>query len=59
MTDLNAQMVEVLSGIRSEIKVDAEGKGSITKYGLATEGRKKERERAREPKPPHPFGETL
>lgn len=36
MTDLNAQMVEVLSGIRSEIKVDAEGKGSITKYGLAT-----------------------
>jgi len=27
-------MVEVLKGIRSEISVDKEGKGSITKYGL-------------------------
>lgn len=35
MTTLNSQMTEVLSGIRSEIKVDTEGKGSITKYGLA------------------------
>lgn len=28
-------MVEVLQGIRSEITVDHDGKGSITKYGLA------------------------
>jgi hypothetical protein len=28
-------MVEVLQGISSEITVDKEGKGSITKYGLA------------------------
>lgn len=34
MTNLNSQMTEVLTGIRSEIKVDSEGKGSITRYGL-------------------------
>lgn len=34
MSSLNSQMVEVISGIRSEIKVDTEGKGSITKNGL-------------------------
>jgi len=33
-SNLNSQMVEVLKGIRSEISVDKEGKGSITKYGL-------------------------
>ena len=31
---LNSQMVEVLQGIRSEISVDKEGKGSITRNGL-------------------------
>lgn len=35
MTNLNSQMIEVLQGIRSEISVDKEGKGSITKNGLA------------------------
>lgn len=35
MTNLNSQMVEVLQGIRSEISVDKDGKGSITKNGLA------------------------
>ena len=35
MTNLNSQLTEVLQGIRSEIKVDADGKASITKYGLA------------------------
>lgn len=35
MTNLNSQLAEVLQGIRSEIKVDTEGKASITKYGLA------------------------
>ena len=35
MTNLNSQLTEVLQGIRSEIKVDTEGKASITKYGLA------------------------
>ena len=34
MTNLNSQMVEVLKGIRSEISVDKEGKGSITRNGL-------------------------
>ena len=34
MTDMNSQMVEVLKGIHSEITVDIEGKGSITKNGL-------------------------
>jgi hypothetical protein len=34
MTTLNSQMTEVLQGIRSEIKVDTEGKGSITRNGL-------------------------
>lgn len=34
MSDLNAQMIEVISGIRSEIKVDTEGKGGITRNGL-------------------------
>jgi len=34
MTNLNSQLTEVLKGIRSEIKVDTEGKASITKYGL-------------------------
>ena len=28
-------MSEVISGVRSEIKVDSQGKGSITKHGLA------------------------
>ena len=32
--NLNSQMTEVLQGIRSEISVDTEGKGSITKNGL-------------------------
>jgi hypothetical protein len=35
MTNLNSQLAEVLQGIRSEIKVDTDGKASITKYGLA------------------------
>lgn len=35
MTNLNSQLTEVLQGIRSEIKVDIEGKASITKKGLA------------------------
>ena len=35
MTTLNSQMTGVLRGIRSEINVDTDGKGSITKYGLA------------------------
>lgn len=35
MTNLNSQMVEVLQGIRNEISVDKDGKGSITKNGLA------------------------
>jgi hypothetical protein len=35
MTNLNGQMVEVLNGVKSEILVDKEGKGSITKYGLS------------------------
>lgn len=35
MTNLNSQLTEVLQGIRSEIKVDTEGKASITKKGLA------------------------
>ena len=34
MTSLSSQMVEVLQGIRSEITVDKDGKGSITRYGL-------------------------
>lgn len=34
MTNLNSQVVETLQGIRSEITVDKEGKGSITKSGL-------------------------
>lgn len=34
MSSLNSQMVEVISGIRSEIKVDKEGRGSITRNGL-------------------------
>ena len=33
-SNLNSQMIEVLQGIRSEITVDKEGKGSITKNGL-------------------------
>lgn len=33
--NLSSQMTEVLQGIRSEITVDKEGKGSITKKGLA------------------------
>lgn len=32
--NLNSQMVEVLQGIRSEITVDREGRGSITRNGL-------------------------
>lgn len=32
--NLSSQMVEVLQGIRSEITVDKEGKGSITRNGL-------------------------
>jgi hypothetical protein len=35
MTNLNSQLTEVLQGIRSEIKVDTDGKASISKYGLA------------------------
>jgi hypothetical protein len=31
---MNAQLTEVLTGIRSEITVDVEGKGSITRNGL-------------------------
>lgn len=34
MTNLNSQLTEVLQGIRSEIKVDTDGKASITKYGI-------------------------
>ena len=34
MTSLSSQMVEVLQGIRSEITVDKDGKGIITRYGL-------------------------
>ena len=34
MTNLTAQMTEVIAGIRSEISVDKTGKGSITKNGL-------------------------
>lgn len=36
MTNLNSQMTEVLQGIRSEINVDTDGKGSITRNGLCT-----------------------
>ena len=32
---LNSQMTEVLLGIRSEIKIDSEGKGNITSHGLS------------------------
>lgn len=32
--NLNSQMTEVLQGIRNEITVDKEGRGSITKNGL-------------------------
>lgn len=35
MTPINSQMTEVLQGIRSEINVDTEGKGTITSNGLA------------------------
>lgn len=34
MTNLNSQLTEVLQGIRSEIKVDTDGKASITRNGL-------------------------
>ena len=35
MTDLNSQLTEVLQGVRSEIKVDTDGKTTITSNGLA------------------------
>jgi hypothetical protein len=35
MSNMNSQLTEVLTGIRSEITVDVEGKGSITRNGLA------------------------
>lgn len=35
MATLNSQLTEVLQGIRSEIKVDTEGKGTISSNGLA------------------------
>lgn len=36
MSNLNSQMSEVISGIRSEITVNTDGQGSISKRGLAT-----------------------
>ena len=35
MTNLNSQLTEVLQGISSDIKVDTDGKASISKKGLA------------------------